>query len=64
MLTKPMVFIFISVLLGCGSTVHANSQEKVASNTQKQTIYFGDDIVTMHAANPNTLKRLLNAMAK
>lgn len=59
MLTRPMIFLFISVLLACSSTVHADLQEKAASNALKQTIYFGGDLVTMQGDQPEYVEAVM-----
>lgn len=53
MLTKPMVLVFVAVLLGSGSAVHADS------NALKQTIYFGGDIITMHGDQPEYVEAVI-----
>lgn len=66
MLTKPMVFLFITVLLGCSSTIHTNMQNKenATSTDLQQTIYYGGDIITMEGDKPSYVEAVMERDGK
>lgn len=61
-----MVFIFITVLLGCSSTIHTNMQNKenATSTDLQQTLYYGGDIITMKGDKPSYVEAVMERDGK